>query len=455
MGVVETATHLNEKAFPAWQQAGQQFRGSDLIAACDSCVACGLCLPHCPTYRLTQNEAESPRGRIALIRGMLEEKLPVDETLYRHLDHCLLCRACQSVCPAQVQYEHIMDHARAHMHEHAPGLLAKLPSSLSAGLSKIAQWPLALRGFSLAAKVLRFTRLHHRFSRTAAVKPLSRAIERIQPAPKWQPVYPAQGVHRGDVALFVGCVAQWFDTQTLLSSIRVLNKFGYTVHVPPAQGCCGALDVHRGHLPGYINNVHRNLNAFENISVDAIISTASACGASLKKYATAASLASEIHPRATQFASKVVDINQFLVDTWPTDSVRCQPSEQPVVIHTPCSVRNESGPSDMSERLLGKVPGLRLHALPEEQGCCGAAGLNMFKYPTTAETLRAGTLENMRNLVGVLGEKCNYIIATTNVGCAMHLSLPGENPLQQAYEVVHPVTLIDRYLVDGTQGESQ
>src|SRR3569623_2064364 len=186
---------------------------------------CGMCLPHCPTYHVTRDEAESPRGRISRVQGLVAGRLPYSAPLAAHLDHCLSCRACEAVCPSGVQYGAIIDGARA-------ALAPPRPAA-----PQLRRWQRS--GAPAWARRLGLRR-------NAALARLDAVLPPLPPIEPWQPYYPARGTARGDVALFLGCVSDLADRGALHGAIHVLTHCGYGVHVPPAQTCCGALHQPQG-----------------------------------------------------------------------------------------------------------------------------------------------------------------------------------------------------------------
>jgi glycolate oxidase iron-sulfur subunit len=246
---------------------------TDILQGTDRCVMCGLCLPHCPTYGETRHEADSPRGRIALMRALETKRLLAQDALVKHLDGCLGCRACEAVCPAGVPYGELIDATRATLHENQQrrlnpvrlltNIFVKQPWS-----RRLAYWILLgyqrLGAQKLARKsgLLKLTRL-------ARAESLLPQLDRALPKPAPTTVNP----NRGRVALFAGCVAQIFDRETLAATERVLRSLGYDVEIPRRQACCGALHLHDGAVDTALGLMKRNVKAFDLSGIEAIIST--------------------------------------------------------------------------------------------------------------------------------------------------------------------------------------
>ncbi|MFQ5936549.1 MAG: (Fe-S)-binding protein [Acidiferrobacterales bacterium] len=404
----------------------------------DRCVACGLCLPHCPTYREMRTENESPRGRIALMRALAREELAATAQLESHLALCLTCRNCERVCPAKVNYGRLIDHGRAllEVRRQRP-LVQRLSRRLV--LDKLIARPARLRWLAKMFRAYQVTGLQ-KLARASGLlwmlglRHWDSLMPRIPAQLGWQQTYPAPTTTQGSVALFTGCVANVFDRVTLAATIEVLNALGYKVMVPRGQVCCGALHQHSGEIEKAMALMRRNVEVFNAEHADVIVTTASGCGAMLSEY----SLCLPEDERAAAFSIKIKDVSQFLLDVeWPTD-VTLAPLDAHVAIHDPCTLANVLRDAEGPYRLLQRIPGIRLLALPENDVCCGAAGVYFLTQPEMASTLRARKLD-------ALAESHPDTLVTSNVGCAMHL----QQAIQQArleIEVSHPIVLIARQL---------
>jgi glycolate oxidase iron-sulfur subunit len=381
----------------------------------DLCVKCGLCLPHCPTYTQTQDESESPRGRLALIQAWAAGRLQATPGLVGHIDRCLLCRSCEAVCPAQVPYGRLVDDFRAE----------------TAGIGKS-------RFERLRATAVRAALEHPALSRLAgAALPwadatgLTRALglrgtRAGLPARAehgaWHGVHPALGVERGRVGLFLGCTAELADAETVDAAIRLLTRWGVSVRVPDNQGCCGALALHAGDRAEFDRLGARNRAAFGEGEIDAIVTIASGCGAVLQEYAGT--------------PTPVVDVCQYLAKMpWP-EEVEFRPLDATVALHTPCTLKNVLKAQAHPSRLLQRIPKLCIVPLTGSN-CCGAAGTYQIEQPDMAGALRQNLLDRLPSL------KADYLL-TSNVGCALHLRAG----LHGHPQVMHPVTLLARQLVN-------
>lgn len=389
---------------------------------------CGMCLPHCPTYLKTRNEADSPRGRIALIRSLNEGRLGPGSTLRIHLDRCLGCRACESVCPSAVPYGRLIDGARQLLRAPVPG---PEPRPWWGGFVE-------RRGLRrLLAGVLRFARLGglERLAGLVAPAGTKRALALLGAA---RPGFFRRTAHAADgprVALFTGCAAEVFDVQTLEAAERLLTRLGCRVDVPSAQSCCGALYQHDG-LPGRARQLAQtNIAAFDIAECEAVLATASGCGAQLAEYA---GMYPELFEASAtgRFPDKVRDISRYLHESGLLDKARFHPLAKRVAVHTPCSLKHVLKAEIHPFALLERIPEISLLPLPDDTRCCGAAGKYLLSQPDMADALAQDKLDALKHLRP-------DILVTSNIGCALHLRA-GIRREGLDIEVLHPVTLLER-----------
>ena len=381
----------------------------ELTAEADRCVACGLCLPHCPTYRKTGSEADSPRGRIQLIRAVSQDILPNNARFKEHIDLCLSCRSCESACPNSVSYGALVDTTRAlYIKKESHWLNLAKPFIRYRALSYVATWPLWL---------LSKTRLLGALKRAA---PAAKLLPAIPKPIVWKNLYPTTQPKRGAVSLFLGCATNAFDNQTLSASIYVLNALGYDVHVPKAQTCCGSIARQAGDAVEANALIAQNDASFERSMP--ILTTASGCGSGLQDYLS---------------THQVQDISTFLMQCdW--SAAQIAPLQQRVFVQDPCSLRNGQKAQKAVYDLLKKIPSADIQALPGNGQCCGGAGAYTLTQPAMANTLRNDKLAAIQsNQVSIL--------ATSNIGCSLHIT-QGLESSDLDVSVLHPIQIVAKQM---------
>lgn len=375
---------------------------TSLLAETGHCVACGLCLPHCPTYRKTQSEADSPRGRILLTQAVSQGTLPMNERYMAHIDLCLSCRACESACPNHVPYGAIADQARAMIRtQRPPSLAQRLAERIVASpallrLGGTALWLAGKLGLRYLVKRLPTASLPY----------------------GWSTAYPSPSA-KGEVCLFLGCVSSALDAETLAASIFVLNRLGYTVHVPSSQTCCGGLHRQAGNSAGAQGLEKRNAEAFAPFANMPILAIASGCGARLIEYL----------PQRTR------DISAFLAAAQGWENLDILPLAAKVAVHEPCTLCNAMKSGKAPYALLQRIPDADIVPLPGNDQCCGGAGSYVLTQPAMASQLRDDKMAACRTVAP-------SFLATSNIGCALHLAAGMEG----TPEIVHPVLLLARQM---------
>jgi glycolate oxidase iron-sulfur subunit len=346
-------------------------------------VRCGLCLPHCPTYRLDQVESESPRGRIALARALATDKAAPSASLQTHLDHCLGCGRCARVCPAKVDYPALLTATRSLQRRHRG---ASLRQSL---LERLMARPALLR---FALRIYR------------QLFPLIPRSLRLLPRPPRRAAAPPG--RTSEVALFVGCVADTYESAVRQSLHRLLAASGASLATPSGQGCCGAFHAHAGNAAMAEVLAQGNRKAFANHST--VLSLASGCRESLRQ-----SLPANV---------RVEDALACLARR--RQQLRFRPAAETVALHLPCT-QDRAAVQGLRD-LLDSVPGLQVIELDAGYGCCGAAGAHMMDLPERAASLRQPLLDQL----AASGASC---VLSANIGCRLHLhvaSVPVLHPLE-------------------------
>jgi glycolate oxidase iron-sulfur subunit len=390
------------------------------------CVHCGFCTATCPTYVLLGDELDSPRGRIYLIKDMLEQDRAASEPVVRHLDRCLSCLGCMTTCPSGVHYQHLIDHARHHVERTYRRPLGE--RWLRAALAKILPYPPRLRA------ALRLAALVPQRWRTAKrLPPPLRAMLRLAAAPATPPAegqaVPQATPARGRVALILGCAQSVLTPETHAATRRLLLRAGW--EVVPITGCCGALTHHLGRrrqTDGFAGRLIANLRAASAAGeFAAIVVNASGCGTQLKDYGYMFRNQPHLAADAARFSALARDITEVLAwSPLPAAVLSALPS---VAYHSACSMQHGQKLDEVPRRLL-RAAGFELREIAEGHLCCGSAGTYNILQPQIATQLRDRKLENIERTGA-------SIIATGNVGCIMQLRSGGVLP------VVHTVELLD------------
>jgi glycolate oxidase iron-sulfur subunit len=379
-----------------------------------SCVACGLCLPHCPTYRLTGEESASPRGRITAMRAVSEGVATVDRTFASFMDLCLVCRACEDVCPSHVPFGRMMERARVQVD---PLRTRRARSVRWLGLDVVLPHPLVLRVASALQPVAR-PFLPHRIRATTPRRPSPFARLPRETAP------PDGVVIRGTVAVLAGCVQdRWFH-EVNRATIRVLARNGWRVLVPRGQRCCGALGAHNGRLETARRLARRNARAFAG--VDHVIVNAAGCSAHMKEY--------EELVEGTQLP--VRDLMEFLADEGLTAEPTDVLADGTVAYHDACHALRAQRIREQPRAVLRQIPGVKIVEIENGDRCCGAAGLYNVLEPEMSGRL-------MREKAVAIRDTGSRVIASANPGCSLQI-VAGLRELGVDAEVVHPVQLLDR-----------
>ncbi|MBM3528257.1 MAG: glycolate oxidase subunit GlcF [Alphaproteobacteria bacterium] len=394
-----------------------------------ACVHCGFCTATCPTYVLLGDERDSPRGRIYLIKDMLENERPATGDVVRHIDRCLSCLACMTTCPSGVHYMHLVDHARYHIAR--TYTRPWLERAIREFLLRVMPYPRRLRVASVMAALGRpFAPLLAAFG----LKPLAAAI-RLAPSRAPGPytetgVHPAQGPRRGRVALMRGCANEALAPSITQAAIRLLNRHGVEVVIPPGEGCCGSLAHHMGREAETHAFVTANVDAWtreiEGEGLDAILVTLSGCGTTVKDYGFMLRNDAAYADKAAKVSALTRDATEYLA----TLGIRGSGSRNlAVAYHSACSLQHGQKVTRQPKELLAAC-GFDVRDVPEGHLCCGSAGTYNILQPDIAVRLRARKIANIEKVAP-------DAIAAANVGCIAQLASGTGIP------VVHPVELID------------
>lgn len=394
------------------------------------------------------------------MQALVEGSLPPGGRLDFHLDRCLTCRACERVCPSQVRYGQLIDASRAF------GAPRRRPGRLTRWLLD----ELIPKRRSLV-RVARLLRLYQRSGlrrlvqgsgllRLTGARRLDTLMPDIPPVARWQSCYAPAGRPHGHVALFTGCVGQVLERGALEAAITLLNACGYVVHIPQEQTCCGALHLHSGDPARAGELARQNLDAFNVLSandpanalgketgLDAVLFTASGCGASLVEYGIWPEVDGIAPPG--RFKAPVLDVCSFLIQSGRLAGLSFMPLDASVAVHDPCSLQNVIRAAAAPYRLLDNIPGITVKPLPGNGQCCGAAGSYLLTQPAMADALLADKLALMRSS----DMEDVEIVLSTNIGCALQLTA-GLRRDHDRIEIMHPVTLLARQLGSGFRSSS-
>ena len=392
-----------------------------------ACVHCGFCTATCPTYVLDGNELDSPRGRIYLIKDMLENAQPATAEITKHIDRCLSCLACMTTCPSGVHYMHLVDHARVHIERTYRRPLGD--RLLRALLVKLMPYP---RRFRIA---LGAARLAKPLAPLAAAIGLDRvaAMLRLAPwhgphAPRAAQTFPADGARKARVALLSGCVNDLLAPDINAAAIRVLSRHDVEVVLADGAGCCGSLVHHMGREDDALRQARANIDAWTAIDgLDAIVITASGCGTTVKDYGFMLRGDPAYAERARRVSSLARDITEYLA-TLPLSLCR-EASGLTVAYHSACSLQHGQRVTKEPKELLAKL-GFVVKDVPDGHLCCGSAGTYNILQPAIAMRLRerkVASIERVRP----------DVIAAGNIGCITQIAAGTDLP------AVHTVELID------------
>jgi glycolate oxidase iron-sulfur subunit len=433
-----------------------------------NCVHCGLCLPSCPTYRVLGNENDSPRGRVYLMRGLVEGRIELGETFTNHIDLCLGCRACETACPSGVPYGHLLEFARAEIVESKaepnrvmaglvsvvlnrfftrPRLLALAMKTArwfrDSGLAELAfEVQLFSERVRFALAVLLSSRTTfptrnklrsdnagnstHRLTDQPAVGRAERATSALLPSVK-------TSANKTRVGVLRGCVMEGLFSETNRATERVLRHNACEIAEVKEQMCCGALHAHAGHFATAKALARKNIKAFLDDGCEAIVVNSAGCGAAMKEYKDWLADDPAFADQAREFSARVKDVAEFLVERGiaePEGQVNLL-----VTYDAPCHLLHAQRIGAPPVELLKAIPGLRFRPLAGAENCCGGAGIYNLQHPELSAEILSGKLENIR----ATGAD---VVATANPGCIMQIGA-GAKMSGLRVAVVHPVELLD------------
>ena len=401
-----------------------------MASAISSCVHCGFCLPACPTYLVLGEEMDSPRGRIVLMRGVLENNLPLDAAT-PYLDRCLGCLGCVTACPSGVQYGELLSSFRAYSEDKRQRPIVDRVARKMAGLTL--PFPTRFRWAAALGKIAKPFAGMFPAPLRAMLGLIPNRLPHSVSIPKFTP---AQGVCRGRVGLLAGCVQQAIAPEINAATIRVLAANGFDVFVPRGQGCCGSLSMHTGDAKRARIFAEVNLDLFPQ-DLNAIITNAAGCSSGINEYELLFR-GHRLEEKAKQFAERIQDVSQFL-NTIELVPMKPLQRSMRVAYHDACHLAHAQGIQSAPRNILGQIPGLVLCEIPDGEICCGSAGTYNIEQPDIANTL--GNTK-AKNIAGLNVDA----VAMGNIGCMVQIQnhLKRLNPASQAIPVLHTIQLLDR-----------
>jgi glycolate oxidase iron-sulfur subunit len=389
-------------------------------------VHCGFCTATCPTYVLLGDELDSPRGRIYLIKNMLEKGEAATPETVKHIDRCLSCLSCMTTCPSGVHYMHLIDEARAHVEEtySRPLFERQLRNVLAFTMPRPALFRLAL----IAARMAMPLRPVAASFGARRIDALMGLVPKRMPAPERfgaPGTYPAQGPKRGRVALLMGCVQSVLDPGINAATIRLLTRLGYEVAVSGEEACCGSLTHHMGKEADALARARRSVDQWTKADVEAVVITASGCGTTIKDYGHMLRLDPAYAEPARAISAKARDVTEFLtsLDLPPADK------SLNLAYHSACSMQHGQKIKAEPLKLLRRA-GFTVSEVPEGHLCCGSAGTYNILQPEIATKLRDRKVANIETLKP-------QAIATGNIGCISQIGTGTAIP------ILHTVELLD------------
>ena len=415
-------THFTEAQLrePALQEADRILR---------SCVHCGFCTATCPTYVLLGDELDSPRGRIYLMKQMLEEDRPATAEVVKHIDRCLSCLSCMTTCPSGVHYMHLVDHARVHIEQtyERPAKERWLRDILAVILPSPSLFRLSLIGAALARPFASF--IPGSWGAMLALAP-KRGPE--PPSRVDLPgTHPAMGERRGRVALMTGCAQQALAPQINEATVRLLTRLGFEVVIAPGMGCCGALTHHMGKEKQALASARANVDAWTAVlddgGLDAVVINASGCGTTVKDYGFMLREDPTYRDKAARISGLTKDVTELLADIELSPTLEA--TDLTVAYHSACSMQHGQKITALPKKLLASV-GFEVKDVPEGHLCCGSAGTYNIMQPDIAKRLGARKIANIESTRP-------DVIAAGNIGCMTQIATGTSIP------ILHTVELLD------------
>lgn len=406
------------------------------------CMHCGMCLPTCPTYDATLNERSSPRGRIAMMRAIADDRLDVSKTFADEMYFCLGCLACQSACPAGVDYANLFEHARAEIER--VGIIATPKRTLirNFALKTLFTSPTKLHILGRLMRFYQATGLQTFIRKSGLLRLLPQSLRELEPltptiSKKFTHAHfkklpnPPQAKYR--VGLIAGCIQDIAFADINADTIYVLQQNKCEVSLPQTQVCCGSLHGHNGEIETAKELARKNIDAFHAETLDAIIINAGGCGSHLKYYDHLLADDDQYATRAKIWSQKIKDIHEFLVE------INFRPPQkngglQTITYHASCHLAHGQKIKTQPIQILKSIPNIDFKELSESEWCCGSAGIYNITQPDMSMQLLDRKMTHIQNTGA-------NVVATANPGCMVQIN-HGTKRCSTPVEVKHPITLL-------------
>lgn len=409
-----------------------------------NCMRCGFCLEACPTFGETGIEAESPRGRIALMKAVADGLMQPDVAFEEQMNHCLGCRACEPACPAGVKYGQLIEQARDAVEEHTTSHRWWVRIARKAAFRFVFPKQSRMRGIGALLRFYQKSGLQRLVRGLGLLKLFPKhmeQMERILPeassrgvAEKIGTVHPAKGEEIAKVGLFRGCIMDVLFTDTNIRTVELLTEAGFTVVIPPEQNCCGALHAHNGESETAKRLARRNIRAFKQMGVDFIVSNAGGCGALLVEYDHLLRDDPEMKDDAAWFAARVIDVSALLVEHGRLPEFAAE--EVRITYQDSCHLRNVMRGGDAPRRLIRGVPGVTFVEMKEADRCCGSAGIYNLTQPEMSGRLLGRKMDHVQ-------ETGAHLLLTSNPGCLLQMKLGiAQHGMSERMQAVHVVDFL-------------
>ncbi|MFD0716669.1 (Fe-S)-binding protein [Paenibacillus sp. GCM10027626] len=424
-----------------------------------NCMRCGFCLPACPTFRETGVEAESPRGRIALMKAAVDGLMEPDHKFEEQMDHCLGCRACEPACPAGVKYGQLIEQARDAVEDHTVRHRWWVKGARKIAFDGLFPHPRRMRLLGGALKLYQKSGLQTIARGTGIMNlfpPHLKLMEKIMPDTAGTGVvkeigmrHPAKGEKLGTVGMFRGCIMDIMFTKTNINTVKLLTEAGFEVVIPDEQTCCGALHSHSGEGDGAKELARRNIRAFRDAGVDWIATNSGGCGALLVEYDHLLHDDAEWSEDAAWFAKQTIDVSRLVVEHGRVPQFAASKAGTRITYQDSCHLRNVMKSSDAPRKLMKSVAGVQFVEMVDSDRCCGSAGI----YNLTQPEMSGGILDKKMECAK---DTSAQVMITSNPGCLLQMKAGiSKSGMDKEMEAVHIVDFLYENMAAGSSPESK